>query len=121
MTTQEIHRETRLAYLDYFSEAVELAIRSPFHYLIFDEALSPLVQALTLKEILALHPTDANRCKRVWSCENIADFAAMKQRAWSAQGSRVKAMTAMLYVPPLDDNGWREAGTIEEIYRNLHH
>jgi hypothetical protein len=32
MTTQEIDRETRLAYLDYFLEAVELAIRSPFHY-----------------------------------------------------------------------------------------
>jgi hypothetical protein len=31
MTTQEIDRETRLTYLDYFSEAVELAIGSPFH------------------------------------------------------------------------------------------
>ena len=119
MTTQEIDRETRLAYLDYFSEAVELAIRSPFHFLIFDETLSPLVQALTLTEILALHPTDANRCKRVWSCEDIADFTTMKQRAWSAQGSRVKMMTAMLYVPPLDEHGWRDPGAIEEIYRNV--
>ena len=31
MTTQGIDRETRLAYLDYFSEAVDLAIGSPFH------------------------------------------------------------------------------------------
>lgn len=77
MRQQEICREARLAYLDYFFKTVAAAIRSPHHYLIFDEALSPLVQALTLKEILTLHPTDASCRIQVWCCGDVADFTAM--------------------------------------------
>lgn len=71
MRQQEICREARLAYLDYFSEARDLAIDSHFHYLLFDEDQSPVVQALTLDEILSLHPTDAPFQQRVWICEDV--------------------------------------------------
>ncbi|MCP9915316.1 hypothetical protein [Cyanobium sp. ATX 6F1] len=116
MRQQEICCEARLAYLDYFSRTVAASICSPHHYLIFDEALSPLVQALTLKEILTLHPTDACCRIKVWCCEDVADFTAMKQRAWSEDGRRIKPMTAMLYVPQLDVTGSRPAGMIDEIF-----
>lgn len=38
-----ISREEQLAYIDLFRSEWELAIESPFHYLVFDEALSPEV------------------------------------------------------------------------------
>ena len=66
MKRLEISREDRLAYLGFFREALDLAIDSPFHYLLFDQALSPILQALTLDEILILHPTDAPFQQRVW-------------------------------------------------------
>ncbi len=71
MSPLEISREERLAYLGLFREARDLAIDSPFHYLLFDEDLSPVVQALTLDEILSLHPTDAPFKQRVWICEDV--------------------------------------------------
>jgi len=45
-----ISREERLAYFDLFCSTRDLAIESPFHYLVFDEALSPVVQAVTLDQ-----------------------------------------------------------------------
>ena len=116
-----ISREERLAYIDLFRSARDLAIESPFHYLVFDEALSPVLQAVTLDQLLQLHPTDACYRERVWSCEDVVDFVRAKQKLW--QGERrppqlhQRRGTMMLYVPPLNPEDSREAGSIETIYR----
>lgn len=121
MTQQEICREARLAYLDYFREARDLAIDSPFHYLLFDEALSPVVQAFTLDEILSLHPTDAPFQQRVWICEDVVNLIVCKRNLWHSTGPLPQLYrrtgTMMLVVPPLDEEHQREAGTWETVYR----
>lgn len=116
-----INREERLAYIDLFHSARDLAIESPFHYLVFDEALSPVVQAVTLDQLLQLHPTDACYQERVWSCEDVADFVRAKQKLWQdeellPQLHRLRG-TMMLYAPPPNCEGRRRAGAIETIYR----
>ncbi len=75
-----ISRDERLAYIDLFRSARDLAIESPFHYLVFDEALSPVVQAVTLDQLLQLHPTDACYQERVWSCEDVAARCQLHRR-----------------------------------------
>ena len=118
-----ISREERLAYIDLFHSARDLAIESPFHYLVFDEALSPVVQAVTLDQLLQLHPTDACYQERVWSCEDVADFVRAKQKLWQGEGLlpqlHRRRETMMLYVPPLNDEGSRKAGSIETIYKSI--
>ena len=60
-----INRGERLAYINHFHTVRDLAIDSPFHYLLFDEDLSPVLQALTLDKILEIHPTDAPSARKV--------------------------------------------------------
>lgn len=120
-----INRDERLAYIDLFRSARDLAIESPFHYLVFDEALSPVVQAVTLDQLLQLHSTNACYQERVWSCEDVADFVRAKQKLWQEdeplpQLHRQRG-TMMLYVPPLNSEGRRGAGTIETIFRRGDH
>ena len=116
-----ISREERLAYIDLFYRERDLAIDSPFHYLVFDEALSPLLQAVTLDQLLELHPTDAGYRERAWSCSDVVDFVRAKQKLWQGDGLlpqlHRRRGTMMLYVPPLDFKGKRSAGQIEIIYR----
>lgn len=116
-----ISREERLAYIDLFCRERDLAIDSPFHYLIFDEALSPVLQAVTLDQMLELHPTDASYPKRVWSCSDVVDFVRAKQKLWQGDGLlpqlHRRRGTMMLYVPLVDWDGQRDAGIIETIYR----
>lgn len=115
-----INRGERLAYIDLFRSARDLAIESPFHYLVFDEALSPVVQAVTLHQLLQLHPTDACYRERVWSCEDVADFVRAKQQLWQGQCGlprlHRRCGTMMLYVPPLNCEGFRHAGEIEVVF-----
>ncbi len=121
MRQQEICREARLAYLDYFREARDLAIDSPFHYLLFDEDLTPVVQALTLDEILSLHPTDAPFQQRVWICQDVANLVERKRNLWQPTGPLPqlyrRAGTMMLVVPPLDEDNQRSPGSWETVYR----
>ena len=77
-----INRDERLAYIDLFHQERDLAIDSPFHYLLFDEELSPVLQAITLDEILSLHPTDAPIHQQVWCCSDVVNFARRKQLLW---------------------------------------
>lgn len=116
-----ISREERLAYIDLFCRERDLAIDRPFHYLIFDEALSPVLQAVTLDQLLELHPTDASYSKRVWSCSDVVDFVRTKQKLWQGDGLlpqlHRRRGTMMLYVPLVDSEGFREAGTIETILK----
>lgn len=120
MTYSSIQREDRLAYIDYFKEARDLAIRSPFHILLFDEDLSPVLQALTLDEILCLHPTDAAVPVRLWSCEDVRDIFKVKRHLWEKQEQsatyRSQPGTVMLIAPPLDEQGQREAGEWETVF-----
>lgn len=69
-----ISRGEGLAYIDLFHKERDLAIESPSHYLVFDEALSPVLQAVTLDQLLERHPTDASYSERVRSCFDIVDF-----------------------------------------------
>jgi hypothetical protein len=120
MSISSINREDRLAYIDYFKRARDLAISSPFHILLFDEALSPVLQALTLSEILQLHPTDAPIKIRLWSCEDVGEIFRVKQDLWE-KGQEIAAHqsppgTVMLIVPPLDEKGQREAGLWETVH-----
>jgi hypothetical protein len=121
MRRQEISREERLAYLDLFHGARDLAIDSPFHYLLFDEDLSPVLQALTLDEILSLHTTDAPIKQRVWNCDDVANLVARKRNLWQTNGPlhqlHRRTGTMMLVVPPLDEDKKRGAGTWETVYR----
>lgn len=121
MRQQEICREARLAYLDYFREARDLAIDSPFHYLLFDEDLSPVVQALTLDEILSMHPTDAPFQQRVWICQDVANLVERKRNLWQPTGPLPQLYrrtgTMMLVVPPLDEDNQRSPGSWETVYR----
>ena len=116
-----INRDERLAYIDLFHQERDLAIDSPFHYLLFDEELSPVLQALTLDEILSLHPTDAPIHQQVWCCSDVINFARRKQLLWkpSEQLPQIfrRRGTMMLVVPPLNREGRREAGSWETIYR----
>lgn len=116
-----INRGERLAYIDHFYAVRDLAIDSPFHYLLFDEDLSPVLQALTLDEILKIHPTDALFNQRVWSCADVVDFVRHKQNAWTSRGALPQfhecSSTMMLVVPPLDELGHRGAGSWETILR----
>jgi hypothetical protein len=120
-----INRGERLAYIDLFRSARDLAIESPFHYLVFDEALSPVLQAVTLDQLLELAPTDACYQERVWSCEDVADFVRAKQKLWQGEGLLPQLHrrygTTMLYVPPLNSEGSRDAGVMETIFRNCSH
>ena len=120
-----ISREERLAYIDLFCRERDLAIESPFHYLVFDEALSPVLQAVTLDQLLELHPTDASYSKRVWSCSDVVDFVRAKQKLWQGEGLPPQLHhcegTMMLYVPPLDSEGGRDAGVMETIFRSSSH
>lgn len=121
MRNQSISSEDRLAYIDLFREARDLAVQSPFHYLMFDEGLSPVLKAVTLDEILRIHPTDAPYSIRVWSCSDVGDIAKTKQILWEENnahsGISYRAGTVMLVVPPLDSQGQREAGTWETVYQ----
>ena len=116
-----INRDERLAYLDLFHQERDLAIDSPFHYLLFDEDLSPVLQALTLDEILSLHPTDAPIHQQVWSCSDVINFTRRKQLLWQCRRQPQQLFrqrgTMMLVVPPLDATNQREAGSWETIYR----
>lgn len=116
-----ISRDERLAYIDLFYRERDLAIESPFHYLVFDEALSPVLQAVTLDQLLELHPTDASYPERVWSCSDVVDFVRAKQKLWHGAGLlpqlHRRRGTMMLYAPPLDSEGQRRAGQIESVYR----
>jgi len=116
-----INRDERLAYIDLFHQERDLAIDSPFHYLLFDEELSPVLQALTLDEILSLHPTDAPIHQQVWCCSDVINFARRKQLLWqpSEQLPQIfrRRGTMMLVVPPLYATNKREAGSWETIYR----
>jgi hypothetical protein len=116
-----ISRDERLAYINLFYRERDLAIESPFHYLVFDEALSPVLQAVTLDQLLELHPTDAGYRERVWSCSDVVDFVRAKQKLWQGEGllpqMHRRRGTMMLYVPPLDSEGGRDPGIIETIYR----
>jgi len=118
---RRISREERLAYLDLFREARDLAIDSPFHYLLFDEDLSPVVQALTLDEILSLHPTDAPFQQRVWICQDVANLVERKRNLWQPTGALPQFYrrmgTMMLVVPPLDQGKRRDPGSWETVYR----
>jgi len=76
-----ICRDKRLMYADLFHSARDLAIESPFHYLMFDEAFSPVVQAVTLDQLLQLHPTNACYQERVWSCEDLPRVEAMNAKS----------------------------------------
>ncbi|MCP9826969.1 hypothetical protein KBZ19_00490 [Synechococcus sp. L2F] len=121
MRPLEVSREERLAYLDLFRESRDLAIDSPFHYLLFDEALSPVVQALTLDEILSLHPTDAPFPQRVWICEDVVNLVVRKRNLWQPthplpQPYR-RTGTMMLVVPPLDEGNQRGPGSWDTVYR----
>jgi hypothetical protein len=121
MKRQVISREDRLAYLGLFREALGLAIDSPFHYLLFDEALSPVLQALTLEEILSLHPTDAPIQQRVWICEDVVNLVERKRNLWQPTGPlpqpHRRTGTMMLVVPPLDQDNSRGPGSWETVYR----
>ncbi|MEI6031492.1 MAG: hypothetical protein WCQ20_10050 [Synechococcaceae cyanobacterium ELA739] len=116
-----INRDERLAYIDLFHQERDLAIESPFHYLLFDEDLSPVLQALTLDEILSLHPTDAPIHQQVWCCSDVINFARRKQLLWQPRNQLPQIFrrrgTMMLVVPPLSREGRREAGSWETIYR----
>jgi len=116
-----INRDERLAYIDLFHQERDLAIDSPFHYLLFDEELSPVLQVLTLDEILSLHPTDAPIHQQVWCCSDVVNFARRKQLLWQPSEQRPQLFrrrgTMMLVVPPLSREGRREAGSWETIYR----
>ena len=118
---EPINRGERLAYIDLFHQQRDLAIDSPFHYLLFDEDLSPVLQALTLDEILEIHPTDAPLNQRVWSCADVVDFVRHKQNTWISRGVlpqlQERSSTMMLVVPPLDELGHRGAGSWETILR----
>lgn len=120
---KSISREERLVYIELFCSERDLAIDSPFHYLVFDEALSPLLQAVTLDQLLLLHPTDASYPERVWSCEDVADFVLSKQKLWQGEGLlphlHRRHGTMMLYVLSLSLEGSREAGSIETIYKPI--
>ena len=117
-----ISRDERLAYIDVFYRERDLAIDSPFHYLVFDEALSPVVQAMTLDLLLELHPTDTSYPERVWSCLDVVDFVRAKQKLWQGEGPlpqlHRRRGTMMLYAPPKNGNGFREVGNIETIHRS---
>jgi hypothetical protein len=116
-----INRDERLAYIDLFHQERDLAIDSPFHYLLFDEDLSPVLQALTLDEILSLHPTDAPIHQQVWCCSDVINFARRKKLLWQPSEQLPQLFrrrgTMMLVVPPLSREGRREAGSWETIYR----
>ena len=43
---------------------------------------APVLQALTLDEILSLHPTDAPIHQQVWCCSDVINFARRKQLLW---------------------------------------
>ena len=121
MKRQVISREDRLAYLGLFREALGLAIDSPFHHLLFDEALSPVLQALTLEEILSLHPTDGPIEQRVWICEDVVNLIVRKRNLWQPTGALPQFYrrmgTMMLVVPPLDQGKRRDPGSWETVYR----
>ena len=120
-----ISREERLAYVDLFCRERDLAIESPFHYLVFDEALSPVLQAVTLDQLLELHPTDASYSKRVWSCSDVVDFVRTKQKLWQGDGLlpqlHRRRGTMMLYVPSINSVGCRDAEAMETIFRSFSH
>lgn len=122
MKRLEISREDRLAYLGFFREALDLAIDSPFHYLLIDQALSPILQALTLDEILSLHPTDAPFQQRVWICQDVVNLVLRKRNLWQPTGPLPQLYrrtgTMMLVVPPLDENQTRGPGSWETVYRS---
>ncbi len=119
MEHSSITRNDRLAYIDFFKQARELAIRSPFHFLLFDEALSPVLQALTINEILCIHPIDAAHKIRVWSCEDVCEILKVKQNLWQKRTdcgrSPNRPGTVMLVVPRLNGEGQRNAGTWETV------
>jgi len=116
-----INRDDRLSDIDYFHTVRDLAIDSPFHYLLFDEELSPVLQALTLDMILVIHPTDAPISQRVWCSGDVADFVRHKNELSLPTGVLPQLFrrtgTLMLVVPPLDCNNSREPGTWETVYR----
>lgn len=116
-----ISRDERLAYIDLFYTGRDLAIDSPFHYLRFNEALSPVLQAVKLDQLQELHPTNAGYPEWVWSCCEVVDFVCAKQKLWQGDGLLAQLQrrrgTVMLSVPPLDSKEQWEAGTIETIYK----
>ena len=117
-----INRDERLYYLDLFHQVRDLSIDSPFHYLLFDEDQSPVLQALTLDQILSLHPTDAPINQRVRCCGDVADLVRHKRELWLPNGTLPQLFrrsgTMMLVVPPLDASNRRGQGTWETVYRH---
>lgn len=82
---------------------------------------APVLQALTLDEILSLHPTDAPIHQQVWCCSDVINFARRKKLLWQPSDQLPQLFrrwgTMMLVVPPLDATNRREAGSWETIYR----
>ena len=120
-----INRDELLTYINLFRSAWDLAIESPFHYLVLDEVLLPVLQVVTLDQLLQLHPTDACYEECVWSCEDVVDFVRAKQNLWQGEGVLPQLYrrrgTMTLYTPPLDSEGSREAGVMETIFRSRSH
>lgn len=120
MNHSPITRDDRLACIDFFRKARSLANRSPFHILLFNESLSPVLQALTLGEILDFHPTDAPHPVRLWSCADVAAIIKMMRELWEKGHNDATSLsppgTVMLIAPPLDEKGQREAGTWETVF-----
>ena len=54
---KSVNRGESLADIDHFHTVRDLAIASPFHYLLFDEDLMPVLHALTLGEIVQVYPS----------------------------------------------------------------
>lgn len=48
-----IHQAERLAYIDFIYTKRDLAFDITFHYLVLEEALSPVLQAVTLDKIFS--------------------------------------------------------------------
>lgn len=116
-----INREERLAYLDLFHKVRDDAIDSPFHFLVFDGEQSPILQSLTLDEILCLHPTDAPIHNRVCCCKDVVEILRVKRELWLSNKSvpqrRRRNGTVMLVIPTLDGQGRRGPGSWETVFR----
>jgi hypothetical protein len=119
MNNSSITRDDRLAYVDYFRGARGLAIRSPSHTLLFDESLSPVLQALTLEEILGLHPLtppsrkalELRRC-----CGNLQDEARTLGKRTQRCDLPGPTRHSDADCAPLDEKGQRESGTWETVF-----
>lgn len=81
-----ISRDGWLAYIDLFYRERDLAIDRSFYYLMLNEALSPVLQAVTLDQLQELHPTDVGYAERVLSCSDVVVFVRANQKLWQQEG-----------------------------------